>query len=104
MREGEGRVWANAKALARALEFYQRTGNAIVKWLLNRNVHTYSSCTSTILYYNLKNIACNSEAMSALCKAYGKTLPVGNAKKRRLPGYGVEKCTVRSLKRVEADR
>ena len=66
---------------------YQRTGNAIVKWLLNRNVHTYSSCTSTILYYNLKNIACNSEAMSALCKAYGKTLPVGNAKKRRLPGY-----------------
>ena len=62
------------------------TGNAIVKWLLNRNVHTYSSCTSTTLY-NLKNIACNSEAMSALCKAYGKTLPVGNAKKRRLPGY-----------------
>ena len=54
---------------------------------VNRNVHTYSSCTSAILYYNLKNIACNSEAMSALCKAYRKTLPVGNAKKRRLPGY-----------------
>ena len=63
---------------------YRRTGNAIFKWLLNHNVHTYSSCTSTILY-NLKKG--NSEAMSALCKACGKTLPVGNAKKRRLPGY-----------------
>ena len=27
----------------------RRTGNAIFKWLLNHNVHTYSSCTSTIL-------------------------------------------------------
>ena len=49
MREGEGRVWA----LARALEFYQRTGNAILKWLLNHNNYTYIQQLHTVLY-NLK--------------------------------------------------
>ena len=70
--------------LSLALEFFQQTGNAILNWLLNHNA--YSSCSSTILY-NIYVLACNSEAMSALCKACGKTLPVGDVEKHRLPGY-----------------